>query len=219
MKCFVQVKGSDSRKRYEDISLKNWRSLVETDSPAFILRVEFDDKDDPQRAFLRHIDRDVCSDVLKRLREESISEGDADLANTTRRVRFPDECRLESLNGRCLRAKLVEEIGGNPREYPARKREWRKEAGYREAPTKFSGQVVVPDEYKHTPSAYLADFAAGFVDKLMFKEGKWIDNRFNMPVKISTVERGTLKAGSSTLEEITLKYRKKVHILRVYAYQ
>jgi hypothetical protein len=194
VKAFIQVKGSDDNDRSEDISLTNWRSLIGTTHPVYILRVEFDGKDEPQRAYLRHIDQDTVREVLKRLRKVSASDPkeDTPLHKRTRRINFDESDRLPSLNGAGLRSMITEPLNGKPRSYEAKKRKWIDELGYDESNAKVETTIRIPEEYRDDPSDFWVDFAAGLVPELDVVKGQIYDSRFGIPMPQKSIGEGKL---------------------------
>ena len=66
--CLIQVKSSDQRRGRVRVSLKNWARLIFNPIPSFFLCLEFDNKSDPQQAFLVHVGEKYIYHILKRLR-------------------------------------------------------------------------------------------------------------------------------------------------------
>lgn len=80
--CFIQVKASDNTSGRRSVRLSNWKRLIQTPLPAFFLILEFDGKNDPQRAYLVHVWEGHIRRVTERLRRISVSGQPARLALT-----------------------------------------------------------------------------------------------------------------------------------------
>src|SRR5262245_53551770 len=76
LRCFLQVKSTDSRPGKRSVKLSNWSRLVKNPFPAFFLILEFDGKSSCQRAFLVHVGEAHIRLVLKALRELPPKEHD-----------------------------------------------------------------------------------------------------------------------------------------------
>jgi len=66
----VQVKSTDKKPGEVQIKLSNLRRLATAPCPTFIVFLEFDGEDDPQRAYLVHIDEQLINKILRRIQKD-----------------------------------------------------------------------------------------------------------------------------------------------------
>lgn len=70
LRCWVQVKATDNRKKRIPIKLSNWVNLAKNNfEPAFFLICELDKQISCQRAYLVHVEKMYIRRVLMKLRE------------------------------------------------------------------------------------------------------------------------------------------------------
>ena len=95
IECKVQVKGTDKKKRSVSIPLSNLNRLIKVPLPAFYCLIEFDGMNEPQSAFLVHVDKPMIERTLRKIRELEFKKGDRNLSKHTMTVKFSDNDRLE----------------------------------------------------------------------------------------------------------------------------
>ncbi|MCS3651815.1 hypothetical protein [Salinibacter ruber] len=185
VKSFVQVKSTDSQGERVSIKLSNWKYLTTgTHHPCFILRLEFDGEDEPQRAYLIHVGEGLIEKVLKRLRE--VSGEDTQLHETYMSVTYGEEESLENESGHALRAAIVETIAGNPIRYKEWKRSHLTEVGYEGATLRVQGHAEVPSDYEGSPEEFIADLSAGLQSSIDLEVDEAQDLRFDDPTTLSS---------------------------------
>lgn len=178
-KGLAQVKAGETASGYIDVKLSNWRSLVTgTSSPAYFLIFEFNGQDDPQRAYLVHIGRELIAKLLKRLRKEE-SAGTDELQKKTMRLRYGEENALDPITGPALRQALVESVEGAPRDYATWKNKFISDVGYEG----IKGHLTIkppPDDYGGSTADYIADFAVGLQPHLEIERAEIRNVRFGI---------------------------------------
>ncbi|MFB6286084.1 MAG: hypothetical protein ABEK03_05865 [Candidatus Bipolaricaulia bacterium] len=203
VKAFVQVKSTNSRRGRVSIKLSNWKYLAtETLHPCFILVLEFDGEDEPQRAYLIHVGEDLIERILQRLRE--VSEEDTQLHETSTSVSYGEEERLENESGHALRAAIVETIEGNPIRYKAWKRRCLTEVGYEGATVRVQGQAELPSDYEGDPEGFIADLSAGLQSSLDLEVDEAQDLRFGDPATLSSFPDHIRLSPDHETEEVKL---------------
>lgn len=120
-KCKVQVKATDGQKRLLSVSLSNLRKLAVDPLPCFYIFIEFDQQNEPERAFLRHTDEELIEKVL-----ETISTKD----NQTYTVHYDESHQLNELTGQCLAEKIKSYIGKDLADYVHSKKSFLENVGY-----------------------------------------------------------------------------------------
>lgn len=114
--CKVQVKSTDKKNGSWNIKLSVLKRMVTAPLPWFFLFLEFDGKSVPQRAFLRHVDHEFCTTVLKRLHDEEINGNHQKLHKKTMVVKYDKSYQLNEPTGQSLveamRAAMGLHVGG-----------------------------------------------------------------------------------------------------------
>ena len=130
IECKVQIKSTDKRARKLPISLSNLRRLVTSSMPAFIVFIEFDGSDTPQRTFLVHIDQKICAEVLKRLHDAE-QNGESDrFHKKTMTIRYDDQHQLSEPIGQALAQSIGHYVGPKIEAYTTGKIEHLSKAGF-----------------------------------------------------------------------------------------
>ncbi len=86
--CKVQVKSTDKNNGSWGIKLSVLKRMVTSTMPCFFLFLEFDGQSLPQRAFLRHVDHEFCTAVVKHLHDEDIAGISQKLHKKTMAVKY-----------------------------------------------------------------------------------------------------------------------------------
>lgn len=128
--CKVQVKSTDRQARKDAITLANWRRLITAPIPAFFVFIEFDDKETPQRVFVKHVDLALSTKALKRIHEEEASGAGNRLHKKTMTVTYGNVDMLPETSGAALATALRGHIGYSMAEYGARKNAHLEQAGF-----------------------------------------------------------------------------------------
>lgn len=125
--CKVQVKATDKKERKLQITISNLRRLITAQMPAFLLFLEFDKKSLAQRAFLFHIDSEMTTKVLKRIRELGENEK---LNKHKMTIHYNEAHLLPQANGESLKQEIIRHIGETPSTYVAKKIEHLASTGF-----------------------------------------------------------------------------------------
>lgn len=195
IQCLVQVKSTDGRSSKCSVKLSNWVRLVNTPLPAFFLALEFDSKDDCQRAYLVHIDETYIRRVLKRLRKLGASAS-AELHKTTIQFKWNEAYRLPSLNGKGLE-KAIRSHVGDLETYVEWKTETLRTAGYEDGKWKLDFVIPAPPDCADIQEL-LVDFSLGLIPHIDVIQGAVRDCRFGIPAPepTETFEGGRVELGN-----------------------
>lgn len=110
VECKVQVKSTDSNRKYESISLSNIRRLVTAQMPSFFVFLEFDGLENVQRTYVVHVDEAIIKYALERINLVIQSEGSEKLNKKTLRIKYDDSHLIEHNNGACFRDALLSHV-------------------------------------------------------------------------------------------------------------
>lgn len=206
IKCLVQVKSTDDRKRRRvEVKLSNWVRLVKSALPAFFLVLEFDNQLDCQRAFFVHVDEALIRAVLKKLRKMKVDD-ESKLHEKVMYLSYKKALLLSQLNGIAVKEAVQSFIGPDLDEYTRHKLDLVKNVGYENGAWAMKFVVKAPSG-TITFEELLANFSIGLTPHLDVLRGEVQDIRFGIPAPAPTEvfdEGGVLKvdpvpAGKATL--------------------
>ena len=200
LKCQIQVKSTDKKFERQQIKLSNCVRYARSGDPVFILVLEFDGKNDCQRAFLIHVGQDYISRILHRLREVP-TEAFYKLHKMTVDFTYSADDMLPALSGEGLKQAILKHVGERPEEYSKTKLAFVESVGY-DQPT---GKLTV-----HLPMAngkeVLVDWIIGDTPELEFIGGTIRqDIRFGIPGKTEYIGRGKLAINFQPVGRGTIK--------------
>lgn len=128
IECLIQVKGIETPQTRISIKLSNWEKLVISSLPTFFLVMDYGKHNDPQKAFLVHVNERWIAKVLKRLRE--LRPDDAiHLHQKTLDLTWNEDDALPELSGSGLIAAIKFHVGENMDTYCQQKIKHREIAG------------------------------------------------------------------------------------------
>jgi hypothetical protein len=142
--CKVQVKSTDNQNRKLAVKLSNLKRLATAAMPAFIVFIEFDGKELPQRVFLVHVDELLTSKILSRLHEVEQREENNLLHKKTLTITYNESHLLADASGGSMAAAMRNHMGDRMSDYVARKNEHLASAGFDEgfAEMSFSAEGI-----------------------------------------------------------------------------
>lgn len=128
--CWIQVKSTDRRNARWPVKLDNWRRLVATPSPSFLLVLEFDGASYAQRAYLVHVGEPLMRAVLLELRRAGAAHPPVPLHKRTLPFRYAAEDAILPLNGSGLLGALRRHVGPSADAYVTEKQRLLRGLGY-----------------------------------------------------------------------------------------
>lgn len=182
VKCWVQVKSTDTLGSNRDVTLSNWQHLVYNSYPTFFLYLDFDGNIDCQRAYLVHVGEEYIYNVLKRLREKSVKDEPKELNRLTMIFDYSDADVLNELNGKSLKEKIEKYIPKGIDSYVKWKLEYRNKAGYEDGERQVNLRILVPENQQHRDREdVITDLALGRIPSLPTESGQIFETRFGIP--------------------------------------
>ncbi|MEQ9266468.1 MAG: hypothetical protein RLN81_14660 [Balneolaceae bacterium] len=171
-KCFIQVKSSNDTTSNRSIKLRNWDKMVKDSSPVFILRVEYDNLEDPQRVYLIHVGEELITKTMKKLRGITNKEK----YKLKGMMIYPRQKKdlIEAFDGKSLKEALQKKIKQDAFGYTNWKTELVKTVGYEAEEVVFTVKSL---EGK-TPIEQMMDFTIGKTQELDTIEVKTRRKRF-----------------------------------------
>jgi hypothetical protein len=180
IKCWIQVKSTDTSKGNRDVALSNWQHLVNTSYPAFFLALEFDGQDDCQRAYLIHIREDYIYKALQRLREKSLTE--TKLNESTMSFDYSSDNMLDKLNGHVLKREIEKHVPDGMDSYIKWKSDYKNRVGYENGNHIVSFGKIISPKYEENQDFedLLVDLQLGRIPNLQFESGEVSEFRFGI---------------------------------------
>ena len=130
IECKIQIKATDQRRRSVPVSLSNLRSMATTPLPSFYVLLEFDTLNTPTRAFIKHIDEKLISEILQRIRKETTKKGNIKLHKKTMQIKFSSQTEVTPLTPENIKAAITQAIGASPSKYIKTKQSFLETVGF-----------------------------------------------------------------------------------------
>ena len=196
-KALVQVKSSRAEKRARSVSAKlsSWKMLVDTELPAFVLHLRYNDSSLLQEARLLHIGQLEIGKILKRTRQ---AERDKRRLNDIRLSLSLEDAENLNIDGTNFREKLETTIGPSMFGYIETKREAVTTVGLDNHPIKGNFTLRgTPDE--------ISDEFLGIGSSVEVVSGTFSKERFGIRLESDTEEipSGRMRISPSPLASCT----------------
>lgn len=149
IECKIQVKATDKVDRKLSIKLSNLRRLITAQMPAFFVFIEFDGKNTAQRAYIRHIDGDLISKILKRIHEIEQLEGRTDHHKRTMTIPYDQVHEIKQPFGHTLKSAIESCTGKDMAEYIAKKKKILESAGFENGTSHISFTTEGEENLRH----------------------------------------------------------------------
>ena len=208
LSCFVQVKATDKFHAAIDVSLSNWKKMVEQKLPTFFLILEFHGREDCQAAYLVHVDVTFIKKILKQLREISTQRTTKPLHKRTVKLKYNESHAMTLLSGQGLRRELENHIG-DVGEYVKRKIVQLETVGYEEGNRLLKFDVRLPEEYREkSVEEYLVDLSLGLTRDMVVVSGEIKDYRFGLegPTSIGSLDQSIINFDNESLGVSTARF-------------
>jgi len=177
--CRVQVKSTDKQNgKITGIKLSNWERMAKSPSPWFFIVIEFDGKDDAQRAYLVHVGKYWIGKTLERLRELEI-KSKKPLHECTMQLTYSETDKIDSPNGASLEKAIRKHVGDDLQKYLMKKLEWIKNIGYGDFRSKVHFRL--PPMLYDSAMETLVDFGIGITKEISLDSLNVEEVRFGMP--------------------------------------
>lgn len=190
IECRVQVKATDNKARKCQITLSNLHRLATSLSPVFFLFLEFDGKQDPQRAFLVHLGEDLIRSILKRVREIDQSEKENQFNKRKMTIKYNEKDKIAPLTGWAVRENIEKHVLIDLTTYSENKQRILQSAGYEESYGKIKFNTLNEENLEH-----LIDVSLGLRESVDVNNTTFHSSRFGVlsSVAIKKGETANLK--------------------------
>lgn len=171
----IQVKATDLKKRKLPILLSNLMRLCNTPLPCFILFLEYNNKPEPEEAFLVHINKDIIFDVLRSARENSLNKSRKKFNKKTLTIKYDNSNKIDHLTGEDLIRNINEHIPEGMTEYVNKKQYQLKNLGYEKSygTMKFKASTISSEND-------LVSASLGWVERIKVTDVISFDTRFEI---------------------------------------
>lgn len=201
IRCIVQVKSTDRRKVSHPINLSNWLRLINWEIPAFFLVFEFDRKDNPERAFLVHLDEHHIARALTRKRQLDV-ENEHSYHRHSLTLRYNEAHILTPLSCDGLISSICRYVGESPESYVRGKLRLRESLGYEQG-NGIARITFPPNDLKEGEiETRIADLILGLQGSLKVEGVEIFESRFGIH---SLKPTHTLGSGEILIEPKPLK--------------
>ncbi|WP_162890633.1 hypothetical protein [Salinibacter ruber] len=177
----IQVKSTDASNGHIDVKLSNWLRMVDDPRPTFFVVLEFDGRDQPQRAFVIHVGEELIRRTLKRWHENAVQD-QRPLNKIRMRLNYSSEHKMENLGGECLLEKITGSLDGEESwtEYSRWKANLVRSAGFEGGNVQVSVQIAQKSELPEDPDELIADLETGIIDSIPVKRAELYRKRFGI---------------------------------------
>lgn len=199
--CKVQVKSTDSQERQCSVKLSNLRRMVTAGMPCFFLFIEFDGLENAQRAYLRHVDEELCTKVLRRIHDEDLAGRGGQLHQRKMLVKYDESNRLTTASGGAMVSALQGHLLPTAEDYIARKIAHVASTGFEEGRAALTFAVAEEDMEN------FVDMTLGIDTQLTVSNVEGVAKRFG-----KRSQEAFIKEASATLQFIPFAPDFKGHI-------
>lgn len=186
--CKVQVKATDKRERKLAITLSNLRQLATSQMPSFYVFLEFDGKNEVQKAFILHLDNNIIYSILERIHKIEQNNKKNNLNKRTMTLKYDESNELELLDGQNLKENLLAYIGEDYSKYINEKAKFLETCGFEDGYGTIQFSLSGEDSIKK-----IIDVSLGLEEELDVENLVSIEQRFGIPSKNPEFELKTAK--------------------------
>lgn len=188
IECRVQVKATDKNERKCQITLSNLHRLATSLSPVFFLFLEFDGKQDPQRAFLVHLGEDLIRSILKRVREIDQSESDNKFNKRKMTIKYTDQDSLSPPSGSAVKERIESYVNTALSDYSSSKQGILRSAGYEDSYGEIKFNTLNEESLEQ-----LIDLSLGLRESVEVNNTTFHSSRFGVLSKVAVMKSETAK--------------------------
>lgn len=185
IECKVQVKTTDIKKKTEPVELSNLRSMATSTLPTFYILIEMAGGQQVQAAHLLHIDENISSKILERIRRETAKPGKLNWHKKTMSLDFKMGVKIQPLNGEGLKSEILKFIGHSQADYVIKKQIFIKSCGFEPGSYKINFKV----DMNHADK--FVQILLGDNHSLEVKSFEATVTRFGIPEKLNEMQSHT----------------------------
>lgn len=176
VECKVQIKSTDKSDFKLAIKLSAIYRLVQANMPTFIAFLHFDKTDNIQELYLVHIDENIISEVLKRVRKTELTK--KPLNKSTITIKYSEEHKVDDISGSGLKNVIKKYIPLGMNEYVVKKNKSLKELGYEEQSFNFNVR------FNKSTIDDILNMSLGLKESVEVELGQFLEKRFNIELPV-----------------------------------
>lgn len=184
----IQVKATDQQDRKWQITLSNLRQMATAQMPTFYVFLEFNYKNDVQKAFIVHVDNDLVYKVLKKIHQVEQGNEKNNLNKRTITLNYDERHELKFLSGQSLKENLLAYIGGDYSKYINEKSKFLESCGFEDGYGTIQFSLNGEESIRK-----IIDVSLGLEEELDIENLVSIEQRFGIPSKNPEFELKTAK--------------------------
>lgn len=202
--CKVQVKATDKRDKKLAITISNLRQLATSQMPSFYVFLEFDGKNEVQKAFILHLDNNIIYSILERIHKIEQDNKENNLNKRTMTLKYDESNELKLLNGQNLKENLLAYIGENYSKYINEKANFLETCGFEDGYGTIQFSLSGEDSIKK-----IIDLSLGLEEELDIENLVSIEQRFGIPSKKPELElrNAKLKLSMSSPKKGKIRFK------------
>lgn len=202
--CKVQVKATDKQERKLAITLSNLRQMATSQMPSFYVFLEFDGKNEVQKAFILHIDKSLIYKILKKVHEIEQSNKENNLNKRTMTLKYDESNELKLLDGQNLKENLLAYIGEDYSKYINEKSKFLESCGFEDGYGTIQFSLNDKDSIKK-----IINVSLGLEEEIDIENLVSIEQRFGVPSQKTklVVPKAKLKIGMSPPKKGKIRFK------------
>lgn len=201
---YFQVKSTKGRARKVDVYLENLYRLSKAPAPCFFIFLVFDSKFQPQKLYIKHLDEEITSKILKRVSKAIENNEVNKLHKKTMQIKFEDTDCLNLFDGINIRSFVEKIVGESYLEYKNNKQKLLENTGYEDGFGNFNLGFESEEDIIEFTHLYL-----GIKKSIQIKKGRLLQERFGYIFKTTSADNAKLEISPPKPNQIGL-----LHIFR-----
>jgi len=176
IECKFQIKSSQSAVKELSVKLSVLDRLIKAPMPTFFLFIDFhkDPPLSPQAAYIVHVDKELISKVLRRLRENDLENTPKELHKCFMKISYKAALKVQINASLNIKEAIESFIPNGMNHYSEKKLSLLKNLGYEQAG--FQLKFNMPS-VQHSD---LVDMSLGLIKSFDVTNSRLLDNRFNI---------------------------------------
>jgi len=128
--CKIQIKSTDGDKKSVAVTLSNLKKLATTPLPAFYVLIEFGATQIPKNVYIQHVDNELTSKILSKIRELTSKDKSVKLNKKTMTIRFDESMSVKPLTAETIKNIISRVVGPSHLSYVEQKKTFLSSAGF-----------------------------------------------------------------------------------------
>lgn len=215
IECKVQIKSTDKNDFKLPIKLSAIHRLVKTNMPTFICFLHFNNTNEVKNMYLVHINENIISNVLKRIRENELSKKKLHKLSIT--IDYSDYNKLNNISGESLKNKIEEYVKDGMNQYVVNKNKYLQTLGFDTNSLSFSVK------FKTNEIKDIIDMSLGLKKSVEVNIGQLFEERFKVKLPLdnhplSNLENVHLSIDSKPTKDIELTIKENLYSIPLAKY-